>query len=96
MYGGAYVAIIIFFGLSAATIAKIKGSSFFVWFLIGLCLPVIGTLAALFYRWERYEPRRRCEECGNVVAVHDQVCNRCGRDLEFPEEILLPRPHGST
>jgi hypothetical protein len=96
MYGGEYVAIALFFGLSAGVIGKIKGSSFLLWFLIGLCLPVIGTIAALLFRWERYEPRRRCEECGNVVAVHDQVCNRCGRDLEFPEEILLPRPHGST
>ena len=95
MYGGAYVAIMFFFGLSAGTIGKIKGSSFLLWFLIGFCLPVIGTIAALLFRWERYEPRRRCEECGNVVAVHDQVCNRCGRDLEWPEEILLPRPHGS-
>jgi hypothetical protein len=92
MYGGAYIAIAIFFGLSAATIAKIKGSSFFLWFLIGACLPVIGTFAALLYRWERYEPRRRCEECGAVVAVHDQVCKRCGRDLEWPEEILIPQP----
>jgi len=94
MYGGAYVALMIFFGLSAGTIAKIKGSSFFLWFLIGFCLPVIGTIAALFYRWDRYEPRRRCEECNAVVMVHDQVCKRCGRDLDWPEEILLPRPQG--
>ena len=47
MYGGAYVAIMIFFGLSAGAIGRIKGSSFFLWFLIGFCLPVIGTLAAL-------------------------------------------------
>ena len=78
MYGGAYVAIMIFFGLSAGVIGKIKGSSFFLWFLIGFCLPVIGTIAALLCRWDRYEPRRRCEECGAVVHVHDQVCKRCG------------------
>ena len=94
MYGGAYVAIMIFFGLSAGTIARIKGSSFFMWFLIGFCLPVIGTIAAMFYRWERYEPRRRCAECNAVVHLHDQVCKRCGRDLEWPEEVLLPRPPG--
>jgi hypothetical protein len=94
MYGGAYVAIMIFFGLSAGAIGKIKGSSFFLWFLIGFVLPVIGTMAALFYRWDRYEPRRRCEECNAVVHVHDQVCKRCGRDLEWPEEILLPKRPG--
>jgi hypothetical protein len=92
MYGGAYVAIALFFGLSAGVIAKIKGSSFWLWFLVGAVLPVIGTIAALLSRWERYEPRRRCDECGAVVAVHDQVCKRCGRDLEWPDEILLPRP----
>jgi uncharacterized OB-fold protein len=29
---------------------------------------------------------RRCPECGNVVRLHEQVCMRCGRDLEWPEE----------
>lgn len=92
MYGGQYLVIMIFFGLSAGVIAKIKGSSFVIWFLVGFCLPVVGTVAALLYRWERYEPRRRCEECSAVVAVHDQVCSRCGRDLEWPDEILIPQP----
>jgi hypothetical protein len=77
--------LVIFFGLSTGTIGKIKGSSFFIWFLIGFCLPVIGTIVAILYRNERAEPRRRCEECGNVVAVHQQVCRRCGNDLYFPE-----------
>jgi hypothetical protein len=79
-----YAVLAFFCGLSAGVIGKIKGSSFFLWFLIGLCLPLLGTLAALLYRWDRHEPRRRCPECGNVVKLHDQVCMRCGRDLEFP------------
>jgi hypothetical protein len=82
-----FLVIMLFFGLSAGTVAKIKGSSFFIWFLVGFALPVLGTLAALLYRNERREPRRRCPECGNVVALHDQVCMRCGRDLEFPDEL---------
>ena len=45
--------ILFFFGLSAGTIGKIKGSSFFLWFLLGFALPFIGTLAALLYRNER-------------------------------------------
>ena len=80
------VVIAFFFGLSAGVIGKIKGSSFFLWFLVGLCLPVLGTLAALLYRFERHEPKRRCPECGNLVPLHDQVCMRCGRDLEWPDE----------
>ena len=86
-----YLVIMFFFGLSAGTIGKIKGSSFFLWFLIGFALPGLGTIAALLYRWERHELRRRCEECGNVVALSDQVCMRCGRDLDFPSEVLAPR-----
>ena len=86
-----YLVVMFFFGLSAGVIGKIKGSSFPIWFLIGFALPVLGTLAAIFYRWERDDLRRRCEECGNVVAAHDQVCMRCGRDLDFPAEVLAPR-----
>ena len=79
-----FLVILFFFGLSAGAVGKIKGSSFLIWFLIGFALPVLGTLAAIFYRWEREEPRRKCEECGNVVPLHVQVCTRCGRDLDFP------------
>jgi ribosomal protein S27AE len=81
-----FLVLLLFFGLSAGAIGKIKGSSFLLWFLIGFCLPGVGTLAALLYRFERREPRRRCPECGNVVALHDQVCMQCGRDLDWPGE----------
>jgi hypothetical protein len=81
-----FLVLLFFFGLSAGVIGKIKGSSFLIWFLIGFCLPALGTLAALLYRFERREPKRRCPECGNVVALHDQVCMRCGHDLEWPGE----------
>jgi rRNA maturation protein Nop10 len=80
-----FLTILFFFGLSAGVVAKIRGNPFLVWFLIGFCLPALGTLAAILYRSERREPKRRCEECGNVVALHDQVCMRCGRDLELPD-----------
>ena len=79
------IPILFFFGLSAGTIGKIKGGSFFLWFLVGFALPFIGTLAALLFRNEREVPRRQCPECGNVVAIHDQVCRRCGRDLDYPD-----------
>jgi hypothetical protein len=82
-----YAVLAFFCGLSAAVVGKIKGSSFFLWFLIGLVVPVFGTLAALLHRSERKEPLRQCPECGNVVPLHDQVCMRCGRDLEWPEAV---------
>ena len=84
----AYLVLLFFFGLSAGTIGKIKGSSFLIWFLVGFCLPIVGTVVALLYRWERNEPMRRCEDCGAIVPLHDQVCMTCGRDLEFPEEVF--------
>ena len=75
------IVIAFFFGLSAGTIGKIKDSSFFLWFLIGFCLPFIGTIAALLWRNERGDPTRQCPECGNVMKAYVQVCPRCGRDL---------------
>jgi hypothetical protein len=48
-----WLVLIFFFGLSAAVIGKIKGSSFFIWFLVGAGLPLLGTIGALLYRFER-------------------------------------------
>ena len=87
-----FLVILFFFGLSAATVAKIKGSSFFVWFLIGFSLPMLGTLAALFYRYERHEPKRQCTNCGRTLALHVQVCMSCGEDLDPPPEFMAAAP----
>jgi hypothetical protein len=85
-----FLVIDFFLGLSAAVIGRIKGSSFLIWFLVGAGLPLLGTLAAVFYRYERYEPRRECDECGRMMPVTDQVCRRCGADQEAPKEIYVP------
>jgi hypothetical protein len=81
-----FVVVALVFGLATGVIGRLKGSSFFLWFLIGTALPGIGIFAALVMRDQRREPRRVCPRCGNVVAVSDQVCMRCGEDLEFPPE----------
>ena len=83
-----YAVFFFFCGLSAGAIGRIKGSSFFIWFLVGFCLPLIGTILALLWRWEKDEPMRRCDECGAIVHLHDQVCMSCGRDLDYPEEVF--------
>ncbi len=85
MEGGAYVVIAFFCGLSAGVIGRIKGSSFWIWFLVGAAVPLLGTLAAVLYRNERALPRRMCPGCGASLAIHDQVCMRCGLDLPPPE-----------
>jgi hypothetical protein len=82
-----YVVICFFCGLSAGFIGRWKGSSFFLWFLIGAVLPLLGTIGALLWRFEDNEPKRRCEECGNVMPLYQQVCTHCGRDLEWPQEL---------
>ncbi len=90
MAGGGYVVIALSFGLSAAIVGRIKGSSFFIWFVIGAVVPVIGLLAAIAFRSERDEPRRECPTCGRVCKLHDAVCVRCGTDLEFPDAAITP------
>ncbi|MDP8943709.1 MAG: hypothetical protein M3N16_06280 [Actinomycetota bacterium] len=82
--------LLFFCGLSAGAVAKLRGNGFLLWFLIGFCLPLIGTVAALVARSDAHELRRRCDECGKVLALHDQVCMRCGADLDFPEAVLAP------
>ena len=90
-YGLEYLVVAFFFGLATGVVGKIKGSSFFLWFLIGAVLPVFGLIAAVLSRWESAELRRRCEECGAIVPISDQVCKRCGRDLDFPTEAITPK-----
>jgi hypothetical protein len=84
-----WLVLMFFFGLSAGVIGKIKGSSFFIWFAIGAVVPILGTIAAMCYRYERYEPRRECDECGRVIPLTDQVCRGCGADQGLPERVLV-------
>lgn len=93
MAGGAYVFIALCFGLAGGIVGRIKGSSFWLWFLISGAVPVFGLLAALFYRNERSEERRACPGCGRIVYVHETLCTRCGTELYYPErdeEIIPP------
>lgn len=82
-----FLIILFSFGLATAIVGKIKGSSFPLWFLIGFCLPFLGLLAAIFFRWEGDEKPRRCERCGKRVKLYDQVCMTCGEDLRWPKTV---------
>lgn len=86
----AYVFLALCFGLAGGIVGRIKGSSFFLWFLISGVLPVVGLLAALAYRFENQELRRQCPGCGRVVKLHDALCTNCGTELEFPETAIAP------
>jgi hypothetical protein len=85
-----YLAFALWFGIATGVVGKIKGSSFFIWFIIGAVLPVLGLAGAVFYRSERDELRRQCPTCGKVVKLHDAMCMRCGTDLEFPDAAIEP------
>jgi hypothetical protein len=93
--GTELIAICFFLGLSAGVIGKIKGSSFFLWFLISFFIPVGGLLAALFYRWDRNELRRECPACGRICKLHDAICVRCGAELDFPDVAIEPESAAS-
>jgi len=86
----AYLVLALSFALAGGLVGKLKGSSFFIWFLISGLLPVVGLLAALLYRSEHDEVRRQCPSCGKVVKLHDAVCMRCGAELEFPDAAIEP------
>jgi hypothetical protein len=80
-------------GLATGLIGRAKGSSFFIWFLVGAVLPVLGLIAVILYRVEKDEPERRCPRCGRVHKLYVQVCRYCGEDLYLPDpsEVRHPR-----
>jgi hypothetical protein len=86
--GEGYVIICLFFGLAGGVVGRMKGSSFFLWFLISAVIPIIGLLTAVLYRREDHELRRNCPGCGRVVMLHDAVCMGCGTELEYPEAVI--------
>ena len=83
-----YVVVALFFGLAGGVVGRIKGSSFWLWFLISGLVPVLGLLTAVCYRWEDRELRRTCPGCGRVVKLQDALCTRCGTELEFPQTAI--------
>ena len=32
----------------------------------------------------------KCPRCGKLVKLHDQVCMRCGLDMDFPDQAVEP------
>ena len=90
--GFEYVPIALSFGLATAIIGRAKGSSFFIWLIVGTVLPVIGLIAVVLYRGEKQEPERRCPRCGKVLKLYVQVCPRCGEDLFLPDPSDVRQP----
>ena len=85
-----YLIIALSFGLAGAIIARLKGNSMIVWFLISAIIPFIWLMAAILYRADAEEPRRQCPNCGRTCMLCDALCTRCGAELEWPDEVLQP------
>jgi hypothetical protein len=89
--GVTYAFFAVFCGIGAGYIGKIKGQSFWIWFCVGLVLPVFGNLVAAVSRNENDEERRLCPQCGAVAMAYQAICMKCGNELEYPtDEELLP------
>lgn len=84
--GAAYAVFAVLCGVGAGVIARGRGQSFWLWFVIALVLPILGNVAAALSRNENDEPRRQCPRCGTVVPAYQAMCLRCGADLPYPEE----------
>ena len=87
-----YPVIIFFFGLATAIIGKAKSSSFWIWFLVGAVLPVLGLVAVVLSRRDRDEPERQCPYCHKAVKLYVQVCPRCGSELYLPDPRAVRHP----
>jgi hypothetical protein len=85
-----YIVIAVCFGISGGMIGKLKGGSFWLWFLISGVIPVLGLVAAVVFRIERDELRKQCPNCGKVTKIYDALCTRCGTELDFPEVAIAP------
>jgi len=88
-----YVIIALAFGIATGVIGRSKGSSFFIWLIVGSVLPVLGLIAVIVYQPDD-EPERGCPRCGKVHKLYVQVCTRCGAELYFPESTTAPTRSG--
>jgi ribosomal protein S27AE len=87
-----YVVIALSFGLATGIIGRGKGGSFWVWFIIGAVLPLLGLIAVILHRTDKNEPERKCPTCGKAVKLYVQVCPRCGTDLFLPDPADVDHP----
>jgi hypothetical protein len=90
--GFEYLVIAFTFGLATAIIGRAKGSSFFIWFLVGAVLLIFGLAAVILSRRERDEPERQCPNCHKAVKLYVQVCPRCGTELYLPDPRAVRHP----
>jgi len=90
--GFEYPLIALLFGLATGFIGRGKGSSFWLWLIVGTVLPVLGLVAVILYRFEKDEPERQCPNCHKALKIYVQVCPNCGADLYLPDPRAVRHP----
>jgi uncharacterized paraquat-inducible protein A len=90
--GFEYLFIALLFGLATGIIGRAKGSSFWIWLVVGTVLPLFGLIAVVLHRSEKVEPERRCPTCHKPLKLYVQVCPRCGTDLYLPDPAAVRHP----
>lgn len=89
--GGAYAVFALCCGIGAGYLGRTRGQSFWIWFSIGLVLPILGNFAAALSRNENDEPRRLCPYCKGVCMTYQAKCMKCGTELDYPaDDEILP------
>ena len=93
-----YLLLCLWFGIAGAVVARIKGSSMFLWFLISAIVPVFGLIALMLYRSDRDELRRQCpglredrEDPRRAVHPLRHRARVPGRASSQPEAAAPPR-----
>ena len=87
-----YLLVALWFGVATGIVGRIRGSSFWIWFLIGAVVPLLGLLAVVLYRVDKDEPERECPRCHKRLKLYVQVCPRCGTDLYLPDRAAVRHP----
>jgi hypothetical protein len=90
--GVIFGAVCLISGAAGGYIGQRKGSSYFVWFVVSLVIPVLGPIGAACFRREDEESLRICPGCGAAVKIYDSMCMSCGADLDFPDEAEIIEP----
>ena len=79
-----YLVIAFFFGLGTGVIGKGKGSSFFIWFLIGMVLPPLGLIAVM-----NRTPLSDPELCQRLQAVLVEQLSQANGQETVPVRISI-------